>query len=442
MEKQKHRFYGSLSTFQWFIFLLANSVALPIVIGGIFQLSIEEISALMQRTFFVVGISSFIQGWLGHRYPIADGPAGSWVSVFVILADVAVRQGQSMKETLQILEGGFIVAGLLLLILGLCGYIHRLLFLFTPLVTGSFLLILALQLSGVFMKGMMALHGEASLPDYGTAALSFGVFILVIILSVKGKGWIRNYAVLIGILSGWLLYTLLGKSSGTFPASGSWIKLPEICAWGVPQFNAGIVITSILFTFILVSNTIAAVAAVSQVVPESPMKLRQTLNRGGMAGGISHILCSLFSTIGVVPLPVSAGFIRLTEQTRIRPFLAASLALSGVSLIPAIVQFLALLPGPIATAALLASFVQMIGIAFQSILREQLDQRRLTILGITLLISIGLMFLPSTIFQGLPSIAQYVCSNGLLVGTMIVILLEQLWKPEALGSGIGSPSKT
>jgi hypothetical protein len=35
--------------------------------------------------------------------------------------------------------------------------------------------------------------------------------------------------------------------------------------------------------------------------------------------------------------------------------------------------------------------------------------------GITLLISIGLMFLPSTAFQGLPSIIQYVLSNGLLV---------------------------
>ncbi|MCY9662229.1 purine/pyrimidine permease [Paenibacillus chondroitinus] len=430
METQNRRFYGSLSTFQWFIFLLANSVALPIVIGGIFHLSIEEVSALMQRTFLVVGLSSFIQGWLGHRYPIADGPAGSWVSVFVILADVAVRQGQSLKETLQILEGGFLIAGLLLLILGLSGYFHRLLFLFTPLVTGSFLLILALQLSGVFMKGMIALQGESSLPDYGTAAISFGVFILVILLSVKGKGWIKNYAVLIGILSGWLLYTLLGKSSASVSTNESWVKLPELFAWGNPHFNAGIVITAILFTFILVSNTIAAVSAVSQVVPEAPGKLKETLNRGGIAGGISHFLCAVFSTIGVVPLPVSAGFIRLTEQTRVRPFLVACLALSGISLVPVIVNFLALLPGPIATAALLASFVQMIGIAFQSILRETLDQRRLTILGITLLISIGLMFLPPTAFQGLPSILQYVFSNGLLVGTMIVILLEQLWKAD------------
>ncbi|MGE8078538.1 purine/pyrimidine permease [Peribacillus loiseleuriae] len=427
MEKQ--RYYGSLSTFQWFIFLLANSIALPIVIGGVFHLSVEEISDLMQRTFFVVGISSFIQGWLGHRYPIADGPAGSWVSVFVILAGVAVQEGQNTKETLQLLEGGLIVAGLLLFILGITGLVNRLLFLFTPLVTGSFLLILALQLSGVFLKGMMALQGEPPHLEYGTTAISFAVFSLVIMLSIKGKGWIKSYAVLIGILLGWVLFAVLGKTSNTFSGSVALVKLPEIFVWGAPKLNAGMVITSILFTFILVSNTIAAVSAVKQVVSESKKDEKQTINRGTWAGGISHFISALFSTIGIVPLPVSAGFIQLTGQKRIGPFLIASLALSGIALIPAIVSFLAMLPGPIASAALLASFVQLIGIAFQSILREELDQRRLTILGITLLIGIGLMFLPADIFQGLPSILQYIFSNGLLVGTMIVILLEQLWNP-------------
>ncbi len=54
-----------MGTLQWFIFLLANSIALPIVVGGLFHLTTEEIFYLMQRTFFVVGISSFFTrvGW-------------------------------------------------------------------------------------------------------------------------------------------------------------------------------------------------------------------------------------------------------------------------------------------------------------------------------------------------------------------------------------------
>lgn len=424
---KKQHFYGALSIFQWFFFLLATSVALPIVIGGVFHLSTEEISDLMQRTFFVVGISSFIQGWFGHRYPIADGPAGSWVSVFVILAGMAIQQGESTKETLQLLEGGLLVTGFLLVILGITGLVNRLLFLFTPLVTGSFLLILSLQLSGVFLEGMLGIQGQSNL-DYQIVAISFGVFVLVIVLSIKGKGWMESYSVLLGILFGWLLYFLLGKTPNTISTPASFIKLPDIFAWGTPKLNAGMVITSIVFTFILVSNTIAAVTAVKQVVPESGEFEKQTINRASWAGGITHVISALFSTIGIVPLPVSAGFIRITEQKRIMPFLIASLALAGIAFVPAIVNFLAMLPGPIACAASLASFVQMIGISFQSLLKDELDQRQLTILGITLLIGIGLMFLPKGIFHDLPTILQYILSNGLIVGTIIVIVLEQLWK--------------
>lgn len=422
--------HNSFNTVQWFIFLLANAVALPIVVGSVFQLSIDEVSSLMQRTFFIVGISSFIQGWVGHKYPLADGPAGSWVSVFVILGTVAVQQGQSTIETLQILQGGLIVSAILLVILGTTGLVQKLLFLFTPLVTGSFLLILALQLSGVFMKGMIGLQGTITKPDFGIAAISFFVFILVILLSTKGKSWIKSYVILIGIALGWGLYALLGKASPEFAATSTFIQFPEVFAWGLPKFNIGIIITAILFTFLLVSNTVAAVSAVKQVVEPEVKDLNKRLNRGVWAGGISHFLASIFSSVGIVPLPVSAGFIQLSGQKRVRPFLIACLVLSAMALIPSIVNFLSLLPGPIASAALMATFVNMIGIAFKSIVSETLDQRRLTILGITLLISFGLMFLPQSVFQELPSTLQYIVSNGLLVGTIIVIFLEQIWKKD------------
>jgi xanthine/uracil permease len=328
-----------------------------------------------------------------------------------------------------------IFTGLLLFILGITGLVNRLLFLFTPLVMGSFLLILALQLSGTFLEGMLGVQVQSGV-DYGITAISFAVFVLVILLSNKGKGWMKSYSLLLGILFGWLLYVLSGKTSNTNSTPSSFIKLPDIFAWGAPHLNSGMIVTSIVFTFILISNTVAAITAVKQVVPETGIDEKQTINRGSWAGGISHVLSAVFSTIGIVPLPVSAGFIRLTGQKQIIPFLLASLALAGIAFVPAIVDFLAMLPGPIACAASLASFVQMIGISFQSLLKDSLDERRLTILGITLLIGMGLMFLPKELFKGMPTILQYIFSNGLIVGTIIVIVLEQLWKPKNISKGV------
>ncbi|WP_397223115.1 purine/pyrimidine permease [Peribacillus simplex] len=55
-----------LYTIQWFIYLLSNPIALSIFTENVFCLSETEITDLMQRTFFIVGFSSFIQAKFGH----------------------------------------------------------------------------------------------------------------------------------------------------------------------------------------------------------------------------------------------------------------------------------------------------------------------------------------------------------------------------------------
>ncbi|OXM88272.1 purine/pyrimidine permease [Paenibacillus rigui] len=429
LQESSTRSWNVWGMLQWFVFLLASSIALPVVIGQVFQLTTQEVSELMQRTIFVVGLSGFIQSWLGHRLPIAEGPAGSWVSVFVIFADMAVRQGQSVRGTLQLLEGGLLVAGAILFVLGITGLMQRLLALFTPLVTGSFLLILAIQLSGVFLKGMLGISGQSLRVDYASVWISFGVFILVILLSTAGKGWMKSYAVFIGIMAGWAAAVIAGYGVGHPSDAGSWLRLPMPLAWGTPRLDSSVVITTALFTLTLVSNTIAAVAGVGQAVGEEAAADANRVNRGGWAGGLTHMLCAVFSTVGIVPLPVTAGFIQLTGQRKTRPFLIACALLAFVALFPSAVGYLALLPGPVAYGAMMVTFVQMMGIAMRSLVKEPLDERRLTILGITLIYGVGSMFLPAAALNNIPVFVQYVINNGLLVGTLLVIILERIWKP-------------
>ena len=50
----------AVASLQWFIFLLANSIVLPIVVGQVYHLSVDQIAELLQRTFLVVGISSLL----------------------------------------------------------------------------------------------------------------------------------------------------------------------------------------------------------------------------------------------------------------------------------------------------------------------------------------------------------------------------------------------
>ncbi|PEF64280.1 xanthine permease [Bacillus anthracis] len=417
-----------MGTLQWFIFLLANSIALPIVVGGLFHLTTEEIFYLMQRTFFVVGISSFLQGWLGHRLPIADGPAGSWVGVFTVLAYATAGQDQ-LHSTLQILELGMIISGVILIGLGVTGFIGRILFLFTPLVTGTFLLLLCLQLSGVFLKGMLGITATASQIDGFTAIIAFSIFLFVVILSNFGKGFVKSYAVLIGLISGWILFLMAGKV--TIPSQVThFVQLPQIFAWGLPKWNTGMAVSSFVMVCILVSNTVAAIIVINQATIQKGTIEQKQLKDGTWVGGISHIISSVFSTVGVVPLPATAGFIRLTKQKYIRSFLLACMLLVVMSMFPSIIRYLASLPSAVASAVLMASFVQLIGIGFNNIKQVELNERNVTILGVAVLFGGGVMFLPSGALQSLPSVMQYIFGNGLFVGTVVSILLEQIWRIE------------
>ncbi|HDR7543822.1 purine/pyrimidine permease [Bacillus sp. CH_442] len=415
-----------MGTLQWFIFLLANSIALPIVVGGLFHLTTEEIFYLMQRTFFVVGISSFLQGWLGHRLPIADGPAGSWVGVFTVLAYATAGQDQ-LHSTLQILELGMIISGVILIGLGVTGFIGRILFLFTPLVTGTFLLLLCLQLSGVFLKGMLGITATISQIDGFTAMIAFSIFLFVIILSNFGKGFVKSYAVLIGLISGWIIFLIAGKV--TIPSQVThFVQLPHIFAWGLPKWNTGMAVSSFVMVCILVSNTVAAIIAINQATIHKATIEQKQLKDGTWVGGISHIISSVFSTVGVVPLPATAGFIRLTKQKYIRSFLMACALLVVMSLFPSIIRYLASLPSAVASAVLMASFVQLIGIGFNNIKQVPMSERNVTILGVAVLFGSGVMFLASGALQSLPSVMQYIFGNGLFVGTVVSILLEQIWR--------------
>ena len=431
-----------IGSLQWFIFLLANSLTIPIIVGQVFQLSPVEISGLMQRTFLIVGVTSLLSGWLGHRLPIPDGPAGIWLGVFTLMGQMAVAQGvEKAGGSLQLLEGAMLLTGAFLIIIGLTGWMTKLLKLFTPLVNGVYLTILGFQLSGMFLKGMMGVSNTSTQIQPGIVILSFGIFILVLALSVWGKGWLKSYAVLIGMIVGSIAFILFFGSQ-PMPETTSIISLPDVFAWGAPSLDAGMFVSSIMVAFVLISSIIASVAAMQQVFSEKAehtnekLQKKGSLKSAGIISGINTILSSVFSTVGVVPFSVAAGFVRMTGQSRMLPFFIASIALAVISFFPTVYSLLAMLPGPIAYAAMLASFTSMAGIGISSVLREPLDQRRLTILSTALSLGTGVMFLPTAIFSALPTVLQYVFSNGVMVGMLVALIFEQVWRPKQVQTSI------
>ena len=88
---------------------------------------------------------------------------------------------------------------------------------------------LATQLVGIFTKGMLGLSTGDQI-DLPTAALSIFLIILVVFINVKGHAVIRNFSILIGIVTGWIIYAVFFPAQPTEVVTST--KLFNPFPWG------------------------------------------------------------------------------------------------------------------------------------------------------------------------------------------------------------------
>ncbi|HZG80880.1 MAG TPA: purine/pyrimidine permease [Brevibacillus sp.] len=415
----------ALSTLQWAMFILAGSVVAPLAIGQAYGMSPLEIGEFVQRTLFVLGIVALVQTWWGHRLPIMEGPAALWWGVFLLFGSLGAATGEESRSILPALGLGLVFSGVLFVIMSMCGWIAVIRRLFTPTVIGTYFILLVLQMSGPFLNGIL---GTASTSfDWKATSIAIATLILSFILARSRLPFLRNYSVLISILFGWSLFQIFGLQEPFGEASQSWFTLPGLFSFGWPEWDGGIILTSVIVTLLLLSNMIASMEAVGQVL-ENKNKINE--KRTGLIMGGSQLLSASFATVSFVPLSYTAGFIMTTRMKEKLPFLLGNGLLVLISFFPAVTGLFASIPVSVGYASIFLSFVNMLGMGLQEIARDGLRERQLYIVGISIMIGTGCMFIPSSFLFLVPPFLSPLISNGLLMGVASCLLLERLVRSE------------
>lgn len=429
----------TFSSIQWFIFILAGSVVAPLAIGEAFGLSLREIAGFVQRTFFIIGLVSIIQNVFGHRMPIAEGPAVLWWGVFLVFLGLN-GTNDGTDDVLQSIELGLMISGLLFILLSAFNVIQHVKKLFTPIVTGTYFILLVAQISGPFVKGILGVDYKGPGIDWRVSVTAIFTAVITIIFSKSRLKWVSSYSVLFGILIGWGLFALFKLTEPHEFQLDKWIQLPEVLAWGMPKADAGVIATSVFVTLLLLVNIISSIDVVEKVT--RPLS-KPVYNPSGIIMGISQILSGFFSTIGFVPLSYTAGFIMTTKMKERLPFIIGSFLILLISFFPFVTVFFASIPTPVAYASMLLVFSNMIGIGIREYSQTDLNERNLFIIGISLMIGIGTMFIPTEVVATFPPVIASIVNNGLIVGVLICMLLDQLMskKTERFTSSNKKPDK-
>lgn len=414
----------AFSSAQWMVFIMTSVIVAPLSVGNAFGMSSPEIAELLQRTFFVMALASFLQGIFGHKLPILNGPAGLWWGVFLMYAGFVSSTGNA-EVVLRSLELGLLISGVLFILVSVFRKMYVVEKMFTPMVTGTYLILLVTQLSGPFIEGVFGVGYLSNGVDLTVALCAIATMVLAVILSRNKNRFLSSYSVLISLAFGWLLFAIVGIAKPITSEVSSWFALPEIFAFGVPTFDIGVVLTSIFTAFILMANMVASMNVVAGVTGKED---DLNYNRSGFVMGINQMLTGLFAAVGGVPMATAAGFIATTKIAERLPFLIGSVAMLIISLFPPVMSFFASIPMPVGYAVIFLSISSLVGLGLSNYRRELGDEKSVFIISVSLMVGFGAMFVPQEAWAGFPSAVTSILDNGLVVGVLLCIILEQLMK--------------
>lgn len=420
---------------QWFFFIFANIVVIPITIGEAFQLEQTTVTSMMQFSFIVTGIACLAQAFLGHQRPIMEGQSGLWWGIFLTLVITASAQGMPLAVLGGSLALGVMISGAITIVIGLLGVGPLLANLFRPGVMGVFVLLLGFTLIQIFLKGMLGIpfgvDNQEAMIDIPIAGLAISIAIIVMVISIKSPVHIKSYALLIGIIIGWILHRIIFGASATETSVSTQLVIFPL---GPLAWDSGVVLTTVLAGFLNLTNTFGALKASDDFYGRETTKRQYATSL--TITGATNIASGVFGLVPYSPYVSSIGYLRQTGIYGRLPFIIGSFLFFMMGVFPLIGAFFTQLPLSIGSAVLFVAYLQLFLSSYEFF--KQITINSLNVYRVAIPIFIGgmIMTFPPHYFTSLPIILRPFLSNGLLVGIILALLLENLFNWEKIGGNI------
>jgi xanthine permease XanP len=394
-------------------------VVIVTTIGG----TQEEVANVLRMSMIASGIATILQSLpnspvgSGYFCPISSGPA--YVSASILAGNIG---GLRSVFFMTVLSGLFEVL--------LARVVPRLRPLFPPEVTGLVVTMVGIELVALGCPRFLGFQ-TAGAGSQGTAT-TVAILTLAAMIgpTVWGKGILKLYPVLIGLVIGYLLAYFLGLFETERlqkMLAAPMISLPR-------KVHTGWFFDLALLPAFLIASLASTLKSVGdltlcQRINDADWKRTdmQSVSGGIFAGAIGTGLSGLLGGIGQSTFSSNVGLSLATGATSRSIAFPCGILMILLAFLPKLAAFFAVMPDPVMGAILIYVACYMILAGIQVITSRMLDARRIFVVGVALIFGLSVDMVPG-LYGNVPNLIQPLFSSSLSISTVLVVLLNLLFR--------------
>lgn len=242
----------------------------------------------------------------GGKVPSYLGSSFAFIGVVIAATGYA---GQGPNANIAVALGGIIACGLLYTLIGALvqavgtGWIERFM---PPVVTGSVVAVIGLNLAGIPIKNMAASNFDSW--------MQVVTFVSVGLVAVLTRGMVQRLLILVGLIVASIIYAVLTNGMGlgkpidfSILANAAWVGMPNFAA---PVFDGNAMLLIAPVAIILVAENLGHIKAVTAMTGRD---LDRYMGRAFIGDGVATMVSGGVGGTGVTTYAENIGVMAATK---------------------------------------------------------------------------------------------------------------------------------
>ena len=397
--------------------IVAPVVLTVVIVARIAEQPESYLSWAVFAALLISGITTVLQavrvGRVGAGHVLIMGTSGAFIAVCVT---ALVQGGPATMASLIIVSSLFQFA--------LAARLSLLRRIFTPVVTGTVIMLIAVTVMPIVFDTMVDVPEGAS----GVAAPAAAVATLVTVagLVLRGPSAWRLWSPLIGIVVGCSVAAAFGLYDVQFVLDAPWFGAP-VGSWPGFDLTPGVEFWALLPAFVVVTlvgaiETVGDGVAIQRVSQRRPRATDFRVVQGALnADGVGNLLSGVAGTLPNTTYSSSVSLAEVTGIAARRVGIVIGVVFVAIAFFPKVSALLIAIPGPVAAAYITV----LIGLLFvqgmKIIIQDGVDHRKAAIVGLAFWIGAGFQnqwIFPNLLGDGFLAV---LLSNGMTAGAIVAI---------------------